>query len=606
MQSIYDIVVVGAGPAGLAFCAATHGKSILLVEAGLPLEVRCSSVPSEVGTGVAGAGIFIDGKLSPFPAGTALWRGAYGLLKDGYAELRQLLQEYSAEIPEMPTEQEIFEYFFKPEATWKLKEYKSFYMDTEKRFAFLYKLIGLAKKNARLECETRVVDIGQSQAGFVIVMKEACGDLQTVKAHQVVLAGGRFMPLQSLLKHIDVPSKEIFRRHEFGIRIQVPRDNAAVLRMAQTHCLDPKFVLEPIPTVQYRTFCFCKRGMVCESNIDGLVTFSGRADVEPTEFTNFGLMARTKDPAAFSQEDIKQFLDTPFQMGIVKTALLADIRWQIEGSLMRVCGPRIGAFLWSALKELFNLFPELCCPELCLFGPCLEGVGVYPNTNAMLQVEGVPELYAIGDTSGTFRGLVPSLLSGYYLAHALRLRARAPVLVTSNKEKVREICAAIGPLATRNLADVPVETLDAVQHAQNKAKLAWMALKDNMKMRRQPYLLVEVSSLEIDVLKGYPGVHVRSFFEHLGVERIQQLTLGSGATFKSVLAVVEPNTGNVKTFVGSCRGTIVEASGKHGFDWDCLFRPDGYDVTYGDMDRVVKTKISARFHAAQLLREYLN
>jgi len=605
MQKRYDIIVVGAGPAGLGFCAsaAAWHKLILLVEAGKPLAERDSSRPEELASGVSGAGIYIDGKFSSFPAGTDVWRCAYDLLAAGFAEMCSLLQPFAdVALPPMPSEQEILDYFFCPEAVWKLKQYKSIYLDETKRFAFLNQLIAIAERNAELLCNTRVLGItksSQAHSNFAVTLRLDCGEIETVHCSELVLAGGRFMPLQGLMKNIDAPQKHRFRRHEFGIRLQVPFANPGVQAMTASGCLDPKYVLQPRDNVQFRTFCFCKRGLVCKSEIDGLQTFSGRADVEPTEFTNFGLMARTLDPLAFEQADIDRFLEKPFEISLQGCS---NLRNYAKFELLRCCGEKIGLFIWEALEQIFILFGELCCEELRLFGPCLEGVGVYPNTNQLLQVESVPHMYAIGDASGTFRGLMPSLLSGFYLAHSLKALDRAPLLLTSNKDKVLEISAALGMLPTLPLLDGGLEDCDAVAHARAKASLA---LFQTEHQRHALYLLVEVSSLEIDVLNGYPGVHVRSFFERLGVETIFKLAQGSGATFISVLALVNTRTQHIQCFKGSCRGVIVPPSGANGFDWDCLFQPEGYDLTYGDMSRIVKTKISARFYAAQQLRQFL-
>lgn len=605
-QKTFDIIVIGAGPAGLAFCAskASANRKILLVEAGKRFSERDSSRPEDVGSGVTGAGAYIDGKLSFFPAGTALWRSSYGLLSDAFAECREALLPYSeAEIPPMPAESEILEYLFDPEATWKLKPYKSIYMSNENRAWYLRELIESAQQNCHVETRTRVVSIQPHNGSFLVGLDNGDCLVKMVECRKVVLAGGRFMPLQQLLSSFPTAEKEVFRRHEFGIRIQVPHTNEGVKEMASFGCLDPKFVIRPSPDVEFRTFCFCHRGMVCQSEIDGLCTYSGRADVAETELTNFGLMARTKNSLAFSPEDVAEFLRTPFHISLSQVAgrqaRLAEIRAQLVAQ-----SRSIGSFIANAIEQLFERFPALCCKQLELFGPCLEGVGTYPNTDHLLQVKGIDNMYAIGDTSGTFRGLIPSLLSGYYLAHELDQFERAPLLLTSNSDKILEIGTVLGLLPSRSLDDNHLLHIDAIQHAVAKARFAKMELTLSKSLPQRD-LLVEVSSLEIDVLDGYPGVHVRTFFERLGVERIDTLARGSGATFVCVLALISSQRDTVLTFEGRCRGELVPPSGNNGFGWDSIFQPEGYKVTFGAMDRIVKSKLSARYLAAVKLRRYL-
>jgi non-canonical purine NTP pyrophosphatase (RdgB/HAM1 family) len=495
----------------------------------------------------------------------------------------------------MPSEREVLDYFFAPQADcWQLKRYDSIYLAEAARFEFLHALVAAAQRHAELRCLTRVTAVERVEAGdhySVELTSVTRGSRERVDCRAVVLAGGRFQPLQRLT------DQTCFRRHEFGLRLELPWDNAALQRIGACGLLDPKLVLQPAHNVQFRTFCFCRRGVVCESEINGLRTYSGRADVAPTERTNLGLMARTTDATAFAQADVDRFLRAPFQItvGSLDRAALRE-------RLVECSGAAVGAFLWQALEQLLREYPELLCAELTLYGPCLEGVGEYPEVDAHLRVRGAPDLYAIGDASGTFRGLVPSLLSGLYLARELRFRATAPLLLTSNANKVREISAALGAMRSIELRDAPIDDCDANVHAQLKARLA---LEQHAWSTSGRYLLTEVTSLEIDVLHGFPGVFVRSFFERLGVDAIFRLCGGSAATFISILTLIDTVTRSCESFRGACRGTIVAPSGTNGFDWDCLFQPDGYAVTYADMDHVVKTKISARFLAAQQLRDRL-
>lgn len=48
------------------------------------------------------------------------------------------------------------------------------------------------------------------------------------------------------------------------------------------------------------------------------------------------------------------------------------------------------------------------------------------------------------------------------------------------------------------------------------------------------------------------------------------------------------------TFVGRTHGTIVPARGALDFGWDPIFQPDGFDLTFAEMDKQVKNTISHR------------
>lgn len=73
--SVFDLVIVGAGPAGLAAAQgfASSRYSVALVDGGKPVRARDRYAPSDMTRGHGGAGLFSDGKFSFFPSATELW-----------------------------------------------------------------------------------------------------------------------------------------------------------------------------------------------------------------------------------------------------------------------------------------------------------------------------------------------------------------------------------------------------------------------------------------------------------------------------------------------------------------------------------------------------
>lgn len=61
----------------------------------------------------------------------------------------------------------------------------------------------------------------------------------------------------------------------------------------------------------------------------------------------------------------------------------------------------------------------------------------------------------------------------------------------------------------------------------------------------------------------------------------------------------------VHTFAGRTPGTIVPARGPTDFGWDPVFQPEGYDVTYAEMDKAEKNKISHRYRSLAALQKFL-
>ena len=52
------------------------------------------------------------------------------------------------------------------------------------------------------------------------------------------------------------------------------------------------------------------------------------------------------------------------------------------------------------------------------------------------------------------------------------------------------------------------------------------------------------------------------------------------------------------------QGKIVPPRGPDYFGWDPVFQPDGYDVTYAEMDKKIKNTISHRFNALLAMKNY--
>ncbi len=58
-------------------------------------------------------------------------------------------------------------------------------------------------------------------------------------------------------------------------------------------------------------------------------------------------------------------------------------------------------------------------------------------------------------------------------------------------------------------------------------------------------------------------------------------------------------------FVGRKEGTIVPVRGSKSFGWDPIFQPEGFEETFAEMDKELKSNISHRFLAVQQLIQFL-
>ena len=77
------------------------------------------------------------------------------------------------------------------------------------------------------------------------------------------------------------------------------------------------------------------------------------------------------------------------------------------------------------------------------------------------------------------------------------------------------------------------------------------------------------------------------------------------ARFRCVVAIVESN-GIQHVVEGVCEGTIGSAErGMHGFGYDPLFIPRGYEKTFAELGESIKNRISHRAKAMARAQEIL-
>ena len=183
------------------------------------------------------------------------------------------------------------------------------------------------------------------------------------------------------------------------------------------------------------------------------------------------------------------------------------------------------------------------------------------------------------------------------------------VLATHNKGKVVEIAALLAPFAVTvksagelNLPE-PDETEDSfIGNAKLKALAA--ATASGLPA------LADDSGLCAHALNGDPGIYSARWAGPTKDFKIAMAAvhekLGDaadrGAHFISALALAWPD-GHCETFEGRIDGILVwPARGANGFGYDPMFVPDGFDITFGEMDPAAKHAMSHRARAfAQLV-----
>ena len=120
------------------------------------------------------------------------------------------------------------------------------------------------------------------------------------------------------------------------------------------------------------------------------------------------------------------------------------------------------------------------------------------------------------------------------------------------------------------------------------------------------------TGLEIEALSGAPGVISARFAgedknSKKDIEKVLMLLQSEKnrqACFKTVIALIL--NGKNYFFEGKVNGKILENPiGKEGFGYDPIFMPEGYDVSFAQMDLETKNGISHRGKAVEKLIKFL-
>lgn len=120
------------------------------------------------------------------------------------------------------------------------------------------------------------------------------------------------------------------------------------------------------------------------------------------------------------------------------------------------------------------------------------------------------------------------------------------------------------------------------------------------------------TGLEVEALENRPGVYSARFAgpaKNADDNMKKVLTEMQGANnrkaqFRTVIALILNQ--NEYLFEGSVSGEILqEKQGGTGFGYDPIFRPDGYEESFAEMEMDLKNRISHRGRAIEKLCEFL-
>ena len=185
------------------------------------------------------------------------------------------------------------------------------------------------------------------------------------------------------------------------------------------------------------------------------------------------------------------------------------------------------------------------------------------------------------------------------------------IFATNNRHKLEEVQEILGegfelltPADCGNTEDIPEEQPTLEGNALQKARY--------IHERTGGDCFADDTGLEVEALNGEPGVRsARYAGDNKDMEACMDLLIANlqgrpnrKGRFRTVIALILD--GKEYLFEGIVNGTLRETrSGSRGFGYDPIFQPDGYDVTFAEMDLSEKNRISHRGKAVEKLATFL-
>ncbi len=445
MNTAYQVIIVGAGPAGI-FAALELTRAgvdrILLLEKGpdLPERKRLGRRMSMI-SGWGGAGAYSDGKLA---LSTEI--GGFMSRYCAPAEMATLVEYVDGIYREFGAPAEL--YGSDPEAVARLQR-EAARLDMKlipSRYRHLgtdgcEKLVGSLREHLGGRIAIRCA----APAARVITRDRAISGVELedgseLEAPFVVLAPGRegsswlAGEAQRLKLHTAINPVDI------GVRVEVP---SSVMEEITGATYEAKIVYYTRRFEDMvRTFCMCPHGEVIREDLGGLYTVNGHSYANlASPNTNFALLVSKtftepfREPIAYGRyiaqlanmlggEVIVQRLgdlrqgrrSTPGRLarGLVDPTL----KEATPGDLSLVLPYRYLADILEMLEALDRLAPGVNSVHTLLYGVEVKFYSLQLRLTPSLETE-IAGLYAVGDGAGVSRGLVQASASGILAARAI-------------------------------------------------------------------------------------------------------------------------------------------------------------------------------------------
>jgi uncharacterized FAD-dependent dehydrogenase len=450
----YDVIIIGAGPAGIFAALEISKKSslkVLILEKGRRVDKRNCLIgdqapscvncqPCSIMCGWGGAGAFSDGKLT-------LTTEFGGWLQDyvGKEKLQSLIDYADSIYVKFGAPDRVFGQdsekiedlrIRSAKAGLKLVPARIRHMGTENTIRVLKNIYDDLKSKLSIQTMEVVEEIMVEQ-GRVKGVRTNRGSYY---APIIIAAPGRdgaqWFAEQAKTLGILMRNNQV----DIGVRVEVP---AVTMQEYTDNIWEPKIIFN---TREFddvvRTFCVNPNGHVVMENTNGILTVNGHSYAESkSSNTNFALLMSQEFTQPFNRPilygrriaslanmlsgsiivqrygDLKRGRrSTPSRLdkGLVEPTL----KGAVPGDLSLVLPHRFMVGIKECLEALDKAMPGVASDHTLLYGIEAKFYSARPSLSNSLQTD-IEGLWAIGDGAGVTRGLIQASASGIIAAEEI-------------------------------------------------------------------------------------------------------------------------------------------------------------------------------------------
>lgn len=453
----YDVVIVGAGPAGLfaAHELMLSGLSVLVIEAGRDISARVCPMsdvvncrhchPCSILRGVGGSGAYSDGTLNLHPdiGGTlseftgdqdSAWR----LVDD----VDRIFLKYGApENISSPPSMEIESLKRKAASSGaRFIDIRQRHIGSDNSIALISELKNELESNGisfllNTEVNDIVIDNGACQG---VILKDG----RHLHSRYTLLAPGRVGCdwVNGLVNSYSIAYS--FSGVDIGVRVEVP---SIIMDPVTKINHDPKF---HIRTKRYddsvRTFCTNEHGFVVKEEYEGFVATNGHSmHTKCSDNTNFAFLVHVEltqpmentikyarsvaklattigggKPVLQRMGDLRRGRRSTEQR-IRRNTVVNTLKDVTPGDISMAMPHRIVMDIIEGLEVLNEIIPGVNSDSTLLYAPEVKFYSIKLQVNRHMQTS-IANLFAAGDGAGLSRDLVNSAATGVLAARGIK------------------------------------------------------------------------------------------------------------------------------------------------------------------------------------------